>query len=399
MGIEIRRVTDEDTRAAAFRFRYEVHVGELGKDGHGVDHVHRVLHDEADEEATLFVAEDEGKIVGTARVNAGREGQLPAPYHEWMELGPAVEAVGAERISVTSRLMVDPAYRGRTLASLLVMHLYQHGVQKGLDLDFCIAEPGLLRSYYRLGYRTYRPAIRPAGPGMRVPLALTLRDRQHLTGVSSPFAMLLPAKLDDHGAGAQVMAERYAGFEAEAPRLKGDLRTLWANLADALTRSSRRTLLDGLETAEADRVLGLAAGLRFEEGDLIRARDESHSGLGVVLSGRVGVGLPIEGGWHWLEVLGPGDVFGDPRGGDADRAVDLVCVEPARTALLSENLIEKIAHKDAPLAIRVSSNLIAVLRQRVDDLHRRGAAWVAHERQRLVRERTLPPGLEQGSLH
>lgn len=374
VAIDIRVVSDEETRQRVFRFRYDVHVDELGKGGPGVCHETRTIHDQADEVCTLLVAVEEDRIVGTGRICHGSLAALPDQYREWFSTAGAEAVAGANRISVTSRLMVDPSYRGRTLASLLVMRIYDWAIKQGTDLDFCMAETPLLRMYYRLGYRTYKPAIRPGTDAIRVPLVLSLRDRAHLVKCDSPFAMLLPESLDDGGRNAKRLEAAYPEFASDAPVLKGDLRTLWARYADGLTRRARRGLLDGLDEAQVDHVLGRAAALPFARDELVRGRAEGGA-LGVVLSGRLGVGVPRDGGWHWVEILSPGDVFGDLEPLCGERHVELVALEPTQTALLSQNLVEKLSRTDASLAMRLSMNLVAVLRQRVDDLHRRGAAF------------------------
>ncbi len=361
-------------RERVFRFRYDVHVGELGKGGPGVCHDTRTIRDASDAVGTILVAIEEDRIVGTGRICHGSLAEIPERYREWFSTPPAEAETGANRISITSRLMVDPSYRGRTLASLLVMRIYDWAIKQGTDLDFCMAETPLLRMYYRLGYRTYKSAIRPETDSIRVPLVLSLRDRGHLVKCDSPFAMLLPESLDDGGRNAQRLEAVYPDFAHDAPVLKGDIRTLWARYADGLTRRARRGLLDGLDEAQVDQVLGRAAALRFGTDELVCSRSE-HGALGVVLSGRLGVGVPRDGGWHWVEILSAGDVFGDLEPVRGERHVELVALEPTQTALLSQNLVEKLARKDASLAMRLSMNLVAVLRQRVDDLHRRGAAF------------------------
>lgn len=392
MAIQIHRATDEATRERIYRFRYAVHVVELGKGGAGVDHERRMIVDDADASAVLFYAEDGDRIVGTVRGNWGALAPIPASYRELLDTGPAEEAVGRERVSVCSRLMVDPAYRGRTLASLLVLGQYDFGLSMGATVNFMLCELPLLRLYYRLGYRTYRSAIRPQ-EGMRVPLALCLHDREHILRVGSPFRARLPADVDDGGRTAALLAEAYPGFRTEAPRLEGDLRTLWASLAEGLTRKAgRRTLFDGLTPEEADRVFKASAGLEFRRGEVIRRRDERAPGLGVVLRGRLGLGLPTHDGWHWVELVQAGEVFGEPDAVDAQsRATDLVALEDATIAILRPNLIERLSRGHPELAIRLSRNLVTILHQRVDDLHRRSAAWAERDRDRLVREHTIPP--------
>lgn len=396
MGITIHVAETDAERERVYAFRYVVHALELGKGGRGVDHDRQRLTDDADTApgAVILYAEDDGRVVGTIRVNFGGPWGLPESLRETYQTAPLEASLGAERLSVTTRFMVDPAYRGRTLASLLVLRLYGMGLERGTLADYCLCEVPLLRLYYRLGYREYRDAVRPDGIGLRVPLLLSLQDRAHLSRVESPFTHFLAASLDDRG-GTAVAAERcYGAFRPNAPLLQGDLRTLWAGLADALTRSThaRPTLLDGLSAPETDLVFARGAPLHFRSGELVQPGRELRAGLGVILSGSLGVGLPTGNAHHWLEFLKPGDVFGEantpPAGG---RASDLIAMEETRTVMLPADLIERLQRDHTMLAVRLAQNLVSVLRQRVDDLHRRSAEWVRRERQQLIREQTIPP--------
>jgi CRP-like cAMP-binding protein len=112
----------------------------------------------------------------------------------------------------------------------------------------------------------------------------------------------------------------------------------------------------------------------------------------VILSGAVGVGLPTGDGHHFLEILQPGDVFGESSPAPASgRATDLVALEPTRTVMLPPDLLERLERDDPALAFRLARNLVTVLRQRVDDLHARGAEWMRRERRQLERDQTIPP--------
>lgn len=396
MGITIHVAETDAERERIYAFRYVVHALELGKGGRGVDHGRQRLTDDADTApgAVILYAEDDGRVVGTIRVNFGGPWGLPDSLREMYGTAPLEAGLGVERLSVTSRFMVDPAYRGRTLASLLVLRLYGLGLERGTLADYCLCEVPLLRLYYRLGYREYRDAVRPDGIGLRVPLLLSLQDQAHLTRVDSPFAQFLGPHQDDRGRTAAVAERCYGAFRPNAPLLQGDLRTLWAGLADALTRGAqpRPTLLDGFSPAETDLVFARGAALHFRPGELVQPGRELRAGLGVILSGSLGVGLPTGDGYHWLELLKPGDVFGEAHTPPASgRASDLVAIEETRTVMLPADLIERLQRDHSGLAVRLAQNLVGVLRQRVDDLHRRSAEWVRRERQQLIREQTIPP--------
>ncbi len=79
MAIEILHADDAGTLERIYRFRYAVHVDELGKGGPAIDHARRRMYEPADDRATHFYAEEDGRIVGCARVNAGADGRCPIP--------------------------------------------------------------------------------------------------------------------------------------------------------------------------------------------------------------------------------------------------------------------------------------------------------------------------------
>ena len=394
MAISIHVAETESERERVFALRYAIHAVELGKGGSGVDHARQRVTDEADRDAIILYAEDEARMVGTIRLNVGGMEGLPEVLRRTYDTAALECLLGPQRVSVTSRFVVDPAYRGRTLASLLVLRLYELGVNRGVKADFCMCEVPLLRLYYRLGYREYRDAFRPDGIGLRVPLLLCAQDRAHLIRVESPFGMVLPEAIDDGGRTARSALQAYPAFKSDGPLPQGDLRTLWAGIADALTRSAhpRPTLLDGFSEAEVDTIFARGASLHFQCEALVQPGGERRAGLGVLLEGSLGVGLHVGDGYHWLEILRPGDVFGEPSLPPAGgRATDLVALDRTRTVMLPADLIERL-QKDRPeLAARLSRNLVEVLRQRLDDLHRRSADWIRRERNIRTRENTLLP--------
>jgi CRP-like cAMP-binding protein len=93
-----------------------------------------------------------------------------------------------------------------------------------------------------------------------------------------------------------------------------------------------------------------------------------------------------------LEILRPGDVFGELSAPPADgRASDLVALEDTQTVMLPADLIQRLQRDHVGVALHLAQNLVNVLRQRVDDLHLRSAEWTRRERSQLLREQTIPP--------
>ena len=383
MPVEIRRAVTQQDRERVYRFRYDVHVRELDKGGPGIDHERQMIRDPGDDRAIIMMAEDsEDGLVGTARSIVGAGRPIPAPLRAQMRTGPIERAVGTDKISVTGRLMVRPSHRGRTIMSLLVTRLYEELIASGCTVDFCICALPLLRLYQKLGYRQYRDGLRPDGLHFRVPLVMTLTDRDHLSSVRSPLKSSLPESLDDHGRTVRALRSAYPDFEETPPLRPRALRMLWAELADGVTRSekARPRLLDGFTDEEAAMVFARAVVHRFMDGELLQLGDERRAGLSVILEGRVGVGVPLPEGHHWLELFGPGEVFGEPEAPPVGRAADLVAIENVEVALLPEDIVERLEHRNPSVAMRLAKNLVAVLRQRIDDMHRLSAATVAYHR-------------------
>ena len=69
MGLEIREVTSDEDREKVFRLRYDVYITEMDRGTQGVDHKNRLLYDELDENCVMVGAFENGRAVGTVRVN------------------------------------------------------------------------------------------------------------------------------------------------------------------------------------------------------------------------------------------------------------------------------------------------------------------------------------------
>jgi CRP-like cAMP-binding protein/GNAT superfamily N-acetyltransferase len=399
MTISIFEATGQAQRERIYRFRYGVHVVELGKIGPGVDHAHQKMTDACDRHATLLYAEDEsGEIVGTASTWFGDTAPFPERIKKTFATQVLEEEIGVQRLSATGRLMVDPKYRGRTLTSLLVMRLYQLALERGTQVDFCMCSLPLLRLYQHLGYRPYQQSsIRPDGVNLRVPLALCVKDRNHLAQVRSPFVRVLEKSASSLASkshySAASLQKVYGSDRAPIIHPTADIRALWAELADGITRceQTRPNVFDGLSDEDRKALFARSTIHQFSKGELIKLGKERRRGLGVLLRGRLGVGIPVSDGHHWVEILDAGDVFGEiklpPKDG---RVADLVSIEPCAVVLLPDNIVERLEHTNPKLAMRLASNLLAVLRQRVDDMHRLTAENISKARKNNLSEKEEP---------
>lgn len=135
MPISITRIADnERARQALYRFRYQVYVEALGRTQTHADHMRRTIREPLDEEGYIFVAYDSGQIVGTVRCNFCKDTHDLGGYSELYCIGTAVERHHPAHTSITTKLMVAPAYRGSTLSVRLAFKTYILAVSHGIRI-------------------------------------------------------------------------------------------------------------------------------------------------------------------------------------------------------------------------------------------------------------------------
>ena len=374
MFVRVQEATSDADRQEIYRFRYRVYVEELKKPLPYADHERRLYTDELDEHARLLVAYDEnaGTIVGTVRTLFGAEYPFSEELIERMQLAPMIAAIGEERLSHSGIFMVDPAHRGLTIASQLVAHMFQLGLSIGATADICVAELALVRPYYQLGYRPYAPPMRPyPNAGLRVPLVWTGRDREYLASVGSPFAQFLPPDVEDGGAAADEIRPHYPEFRN--PRVNPrKLRELWSAIAHSSPAFRPRSLFEGIDREIVDALLGKLPTVTIATGEHFYRKGERERGMGLLLSGKLGVTLDDPPAPFFFSVLVPGELFGEMANVlDGDRTANLVALEDCEILILPDDLIDKIARKQPEVATVVRTNLSALLASRLDAMNHR----------------------------
>ncbi len=245
------------------------------------------------------------------------------------------EVFGPERVTFTSHLAVAPSSRGRTVTSLLVEATVHNLVTKGIDVDVCYCSLGLVPMYYQIGSRPYAPRFHLEGAGTRVPLAYCAKDLGYLRQVESPTLQMLGGQVDDGGAAAARLSEHCSEFHSPGfdPH---STKAVWAHLAktgpDTELRSDR--LFEGFEPDQLAKIMAKVSRLKLKAGDFVYRRGESEPGMGVVVSGNLGVSVGEGDAQRYVAVLGPGEPFGEVvtlRGGK--RSADLEAMDDASIIL------------------------------------------------------------------
>jgi len=372
--VRVQEVTSRADLEEVFRFRYRVYVEELRKPLPSADHDRRMVTDPMDDIARVLAAvdEDSGAIVGSVRTLFGVEHPFPDDLIQRLQLAPLIDALGVDKISHSGTFMVDPAYRGLTIASQLVMHMLYQGLQLDALVDICICELALVRPYYQLGYRPYAPPSRPhEAAGLRVPLIWTARDRQYLRDVESPFSHAVPTELDDHGEVARQLGQLYPRFRNPkvTPRR---LREFWAAFAHSSPAIRAPSVFQDVDRAKVDALLGDLPTLHVAAGERLYRKGETEKGMGLLLSGKFGVTLEGDPEPFFFSVLVPGEICGEMAGYlGGGRSASLVALEDSEVLLLPENLVAKLERRDAAVGLRIRDNLAAILAWRLDAMNHR----------------------------
>ncbi len=185
MSITVTLATSAEERAQLHRFRYSVYVEEMGRRPTHANPVDRTLTDPLDAAACNFIALDGGRVIGALRANLGRDSDF-GPYSSLYQM----ERAGRwypDHVSMTSRFMIAPDYRGTSVGMRLILACFELGVERDVYFDFMDTNRHLEALYTRFGYVPYRGRVIHPEFGDVLPMVLNLTDTQHLESVGSPY--------------------------------------------------------------------------------------------------------------------------------------------------------------------------------------------------------------------
>jgi len=367
MSIQVIRPKNEREREGIYRFLYEIWSDEFHRSMEGMDHEHRLLHDALDETAQHFVAIDpSGRIQGCVRVNMLGNTALPEKLQAQLRTVELIKLFGGEQVYYLSHFAVAPEARGRTVASLLLGALYGLCLDQGALVGISYCSLQFISFYYQLGYRPYTENFR-IDAGIRVPIVHCARDRAYLEEIKSPLARLCPSAIDDKGAAARKLINQFPAFKNPAFGRKKP-HHLWARLAHMMpddTAAGRNNFFAGFSVDE-QRILGQRlTEITFSQGEHIYRRGETEQGMGVLMSGSLGVEFSASGPSRIIYVMQPGELFGEigSLGGER-RTVSLVALERSQALLFPSDLLERAERADPALGFTLAKKLLKILATR-----------------------------------
>ena len=288
MQIVIRFAETEDDKEAIYRLRSAIFVEELGR-GDRADSRGR-LTDELDATGRLLLAEHEGQIVGTNRLNWGADGPFSADDRDIYRLDALETVVPANRIIIFSRFALTASYRGSDVPGQLIDAMVRFAIANGVCAILCDCQPPMINTYLRLGMRVLGPLGNVPAWGIVVPLILLLDDPAHLAVSGSRIAPLLQDFVPNEGRRDALMALLPKGQIVET--LQEPLEApSWIHIVGVLAQSSfeRFPIFHGLSLPDITRLMTMANVLSCNGGDIIVRQGTGGGMVFVVLAGAVDV--------------------------------------------------------------------------------------------------------------
>ncbi len=360
---EIREATSEADRAAVFTLRYQLYVEEQGLFGDHADHERRWLTDEQDARAAIWLAECDGEVVGTVRLLWGAD-QFGRALCETFDIAAFTDIVDERDMAIGSRMLVRTEHRQGPLVLLLVLHILEAVVERGIEVIFGESEPHLVNRWSGIGFRPFGLYEHPVN-GTLVRLALLPSDYEYAAQLNSPVAPVLKKWSKQSDARARLVERLSHSQRVISERRERD--RFWAEVEGAVSREQLGQLLGDLSESELGALLDNSYALDCDAGSTLIRKGHVSRTLYVLLTGTL---IVRDEGEMIAEVGEAGAVLGEVAFFSASERISDVVAGPggARVLALSgRNLESLIAEQGAAAAkflLSLTRGLCSKLRER-----------------------------------
>lgn len=186
--LEIRLAKTPEEKEQVFKLRYQIYVEELGYSQHYAEKQHYKIEEPLDKFGNIFVAFQNGNLVGTVRSNYAINSDL-GYYAELYQISDIAGDAHPLSTSISTKLMIEPHFRGSTMALRIMQANYHQLLLDRIKFDFIDCEPHMIPFFQKIGYQTIDMINHPEyGSGLA--LMLDVFNFEHLQRVKSPFQRL-----------------------------------------------------------------------------------------------------------------------------------------------------------------------------------------------------------------
>jgi hypothetical protein len=356
--------TDEELRAVE-RLRYEGYIARMGRTRPTADHKRGLLPLPADEQSRIVYAAQDGEVIGSLRIRHGRVGPYTAEEHHAFAPDMFEPLVSVKDTVIQDTFVIRDDHLGGPLRMQLFFASAQYVLSEGVELVFCDCLPHLLRTYQRIGFRTYKTNF-DSLDGLLVPLVAVVADLDYLEAIEAPLrvAFETPGVAVDRRRGRDI-AGRLSMHPHVVSRAQTGRDEYFAQVfGDADGEAHPFGLFDGLSPDEIDAVMAKSNIIEAREGECLVRKGLGTCNLFLVLDGTARVQLP---GGEFRDLV-RGDVYGELAFFLGTRTADVVVASrSARVLCLSDSVVRRLLDGEPRLGARLAMNLGCVVAARLAD--------------------------------
>lgn len=356
----------EAEREQIYRLRYEIYVEEMHIFGSVADHERRMLSGHNDEHARILYAKCGDELIGSLRLNLGKDGVFSQELETTYSLSRFRPTVKDEQMLVLTRFMVKKEFRGGPIAYRMIEEVAKICLTEQIEMAVCDCQPHLIRYYQRMGFRSYDCDVYNDGEfGIMIPLAFAIRDLAYLAAIRSPLKKALDQPVHD-----LKKVEQIAGLLG-APAVRGVAEmdaseSSW--IVDQLTCDNVldqdcAKLFKDMPASEIMPIISKGYLLTLGKNDLMIRSGQQTSTVFMVLSGELDVykhGKRIHRTCAG-EVIGELGILLNAR-----RSADVyVTSERAVVLSIDESRLNKRLNSRTPGAAQILHNLCQILAHKV----------------------------------
>jgi Acetyltransferase (GNAT) family len=219
-GFSVIPVGSDELRDYVFRMRYYVYVDIMQRKQIHADHGRKTIREPMDEKGLLYLGLKDGQVIGTVRHN--RLDDPSAAYYRTFYRGAWFGEGRANKIQITTKLMVLPQHQRSRSAVQLIAGYAEYGYRSGIEVDLIDCNEHLVRLFRKLGYFTHTGWSFHKEYGRVLPMFLAVDAIKYLQQIRSPLAVHASRYLQDGQYGGYQLISRFAPKEAlEVGRLAG----------------------------------------------------------------------------------------------------------------------------------------------------------------------------------
>jgi|GEM_PF-3175965 len=173
--IEVYLCRNDAMLAEAFRLRYQIYCGELGRESPYADHENMIIRDPLDDFGLTFIAVKDGETVGTVRGNLSAEGRLGI-LEDIYNMGASVHH--PQKTAVITKFAVKRSFRGGAITMKLIAAVRRYGERYDVRECYIDCIPPLLPFFRFFGFKVVGEEFIHYENGPSFPMRLDLAPQE-----------------------------------------------------------------------------------------------------------------------------------------------------------------------------------------------------------------------------